>query len=111
MPVVYITNFSAHDYSAASRYGSIKPVSVGIVNLLNPDRLITQAIEETKGSSEEDYLLFSGPPVMCALCLIVWLSKHESCNILIFDAKEREYVARKISNTQVLTAVESIEES
>jgi hypothetical protein len=109
---VYVANLSAHDYTAASEYGVLKPVTIGMIDLTNPDRLLTQIIEETQLSTDEDYLLFSGPPLVCALCLLVWLTKHNTCNMLIFDAKDRSrYIARTITNAQINSAVESLTNS
>ena len=107
--VVFITNFSAHDYGSARQHGNLRPITSGSLNLLKVDRLLTTAIEELKLSTPDDFLLISGPPVMCALCLAIWLTMHVKCNLLIFDAKEREYVVRPISQDQIATAIESLQ--
>ena len=107
-PRVFVTNYSAHDYSDALRFGELKPITAGSLNLGNTDRLITAAIEETKDSTKDDLLLISGPPIMCALCLAVWMSRHEQCNLLIFESKEREYTVRLVTRDQIELAIKAI---
>lgn len=105
---VFITNYSAHDYSDATKYGELKPITTGSLNLMNVDRLITAAVEQTDESTPEDYLLISGPPLMCALAQAVWMQRHGKCKILIYDAKEREYVMKLVTNEQINLAIEHL---
>ena len=108
---VFVSNYSAHDYSDAQTYGKIFPITSGSLNLLNLDRMLTSAVEAIKNSEAEDFLLISGPPVMCAIALATWLGAHTKCNLLLFDAKERVYVLKTISRNQITTALTHMTES
>ena len=94
MPIVYIVNLAGHDFDSAKKFGEIKAVTKGNINLLRPDRDLYHIIEGLKEfNQEEDYLLLSGnvlANVMCIMSLIH--QKVNLLNLLVYNAKNQDYV-------------------
>jgi hypothetical protein len=92
---VYIVNDSGHRYDIAKKVvpdAELVPMTVGNVNPTQVDRLSFELSEYIARSEKEDYLLLSGTPVLNALAGMLWILRHETCNLLIFDAKIQNYV-------------------
>ncbi len=103
---VYITNLNPeHDYSAASRYGHIRPITSGNYAIFNTSRLREEIIRVLLESKEDDYLIISGSSVVAALCLDVWMTMHKKCNLLLRDRKQVQYVPRTWSRDKLLLEI------
>ena len=85
---VYVTNFSGHDFSKAEKFGEIAWITRGYVSFHSLDRVKFRICEEVDKSSEDDYLLLSGIPIICVLCATYWLWKHKKCKMLVHDKKK-----------------------
>lgn len=95
--VVFATNVApGHDYTDAANYGPLRPITTGNYPVFKTERLITEIAEAISESFEKDYLLFSGSAFVAGLCLAMWLTRHEQCQALLWDAKQRKYVPRLI---------------
>lgn len=94
-PTIWIVNEAGHNYSKALDLipsGELKPLTLGDINPLRIDRL-TQNLARgiARYVSKSDYMLISGTPVLNAIALTLWLLQHNSCKILQWNAKQREY--------------------
>jgi hypothetical protein len=108
---VWLVNESGHHYEPAKLVAGpdaeIKPLTVGSVNILRPDRIADHLARGiTRFVSREDYLLFSGSPVINALALHLWLSMHGVCKTLTWDAKKREYSLATLTAEQLSSLIE-----
>jgi hypothetical protein len=45
----------------------------------------------------EDYLLVSGPAILCMMATLIVMDASAPIKTLVFDAKEQDYVVRHIS--------------
>lgn len=93
---IWLVNHSGHDYSPALRVvpgdAELSSLSIGNVNVLNVDRLADSLSEGiVRYTRPEDYLLFSGAPVLNALSMTIWLMHHGKVRTLNWDAKRRTY--------------------
>ncbi len=108
-PTVYITNRSAaHDYSSATRYGAIRFVTSGNYPVFKTSRLQEEVAEALAYSQSSDFLLLSGSSVVASICIAVWLEMHGTCQILIWDRVEDEYVIRVLSKPEIATMVAEV---
>lgn len=92
MPNVYIVNRSAHDFSAADKYGNIIFLSEGPMNRYATNSMIRQfevAMRESEGS---DYIVPCSLNVMNAIACAIFAHKHGKLNLLLF--KDGSYIER-----------------
>lgn len=93
MSNVYICNYAGYDYAAARKYGKLKSVTKGTVNIFKINRLafdVKQALDEF--DPEEDYLLFGGNILINVIAVNEILSRSETVKCLIYGAKKQDYV-------------------
>lgn len=103
---VFLTNMAAdHDYSPATRYGAIRPITRGNYPVFKTSRLIEEIATAIAQSEEGDYLLISGSAFVAALCMALWLSRHKSCQVLLYDNQQVAYVPRTVKREQLLLAL------
>ena len=100
---VYVVNHSGHDISDAERYGKLVIMSHGVLNKFKVTRMYREMSETMKDSKETDYVLQSGPSVMCMVAAAAFAAKHQCLNLLIWreDAKKSRYIVRRLSFTQL----------
>jgi len=94
MPKVYIVNRSAHDFSAADKYGDAIFLSEGPMNRYSVNNMMRQFTDRMKDSHEEDYLVPCSLNVMNSVASSILAFKHGKLNLLLF--KEGNYVERNI---------------
>jgi hypothetical protein len=101
-PTIWIVNEAGHPYYHAKDTipeGRAKfiPFTTGNVNPFHVDR---HAKEIARGISryarENDYVLVCSLPVLNFLVGAIWLQNFPSVQLLIWDAKNSEYVIRKV---------------
>jgi len=100
-PRVYALNYLGHDISDAERFTD-EPViflTEGSVNIFYPDRLAYDIAKKLHDFQQDDYILISGSPViaMIAMGVLKETFKFKTINVLIYNVKKGEYVARRIS--------------
>src|SRR6266480_5307287 len=90
-PVVWLINEGGHDYKDAERFGRLMPITTGTVNPFNPDRLMVMVSHRLRVAAQEDYLVISGSPVLCALAMTMWLRRFKLCNTLLWSHRDSAY--------------------
>lgn len=94
---IWLANDIGHSgYERAKRIAGedaiISPLTIGNVNVLQLDRLTwTLAQGIAKYVKPEDFLLFSGTAIIPAMALLLWVTMHGQCKILLWNAKARDY--------------------
>jgi|GraSoiStandDraft_4_1057263.scaffolds.fasta_scaffold120446_2 hypothetical protein len=84
---VFVTNFAGHDYTKAERYGEIVYITKGYVSFFSLDRIKYRVCEALQGSTEDDWLLLSGIPMICVVAACYWLWKHDKVKLLVHDKR------------------------
>ena len=95
---VFLINEGSHDYSQASTFGEILTLSKGFIARFHISKMVRTFNEAMKDSTEEDYILISGPATMIAMACAVFARKHGRLNLLIWqpdDAIGGCYICRK----------------
>ena len=106
-PTVWIVNAAGHDYSDASRFGDLKPLSVGNISPLRVDRVMFSFSEGIgRRATEDDYLLISGSPMLNALAVVMWLRRFPECKVLQWDAKQRSYILTQLTTKHMDSIME-----
>lgn len=87
MPDIYITNQNAeYDYDDADRYldgGQMIFMTRGYVKVKgNEEKLVQQFAKYFASAKEADYLLLSGPSVLCALATVAWCRLFDGATLL-----------------------------
>jgi hypothetical protein len=99
MAKVFIINDLNHNFDKAARFGELHYATTGKVPIFKTDiakRMLQEGL--TGFNVEEDFLLISGPAIMCIMAtLIVIDGSHPHIKTLVFDAKEQDYVVRHLS--------------
>lgn len=102
-PRVYALNYLGHDISDAERFTDDPVIFLteGSVNIFYPDRLAYEISKKLRGFQPEDYILISGSPVIAMIAMAVLKDTYhlKSINVLIYNVKKGEYVARRISGS------------
>ncbi len=90
---VYAVNLNDKDYSGAEEYGDIIYMTEGVLDLRKAHTYEQKIRNFLKNSTEEDYLLLSGPTLICCLAINVWLDNHKQCKVLYWsNGKYQEYL-------------------
>lgn len=97
MPKVYVVNNKVHDYSKAKRFGDLVNVTEGSVPIFKTDVVDKMVQDKLKHFTKDDYLLLSGPALLCIIASRIAFSKYDTVKFLIFDAKQQKYVARHLN--------------
>lgn len=96
MQRVYIPNNSGHDFSDAESYGELVFVTEGLVSKFNINQMYRKAADSMEDSDPEDYVLITGLSQITGICIAVFAYLHGRINLLIYDAKEEEYISRTV---------------
>ena len=91
-PNVYIVNKSAHDFSAADKYGKIVFLSEGSMNRYATNSMIREFGEAMKESDGTDYIVPCSLNVMNSIACAIFAHKHGRLNLLLF--KDGSYIER-----------------
>ncbi len=109
---VWIANQAGHPYhKIKERLGEdveIKPLSLGDINPLRPDRLAWHLARGIATYAKEgDYLLISGTPLVNALALTLWLLRFSSCKLALWDAKAQKYLIATVDRENLENIMQS----
>jgi len=100
MARVLIVNKAGHDFSQAEKFGDLVPVTVGNINIFRPDRNLFEVGEALQNFDYKvDYLLLSGNVLanLMAASTLFLRDKIKSLKMLIYDAKNSEYIEHTIT--------------
>jgi hypothetical protein len=98
MPKVYIINDMNHNFDKATRFGELKHVTVGKVPIFKTDVARTMLQRGLEGFNiKEDYILVSGPAILCMLTTMIVMDGRNPIQTIVFDAKEQDYVVRHLA--------------
>jgi hypothetical protein len=79
------------DYSAADEYGEVREVFSSIGRDFDPDAAIKHARRVMVDWMPEDYIVMSGDPTLCAICVAILAEMHLCCNVLRWDKNKLRY--------------------
>jgi predicted ATPase len=102
MPKVYIVNDLNHDFYKAEKFGKLVYITEGKMPIFKTDVIRTLMQNKMKDFNEDDYLLVTGPALMCIMATLIvvglFTEKFISTQVklLVFDAKEQEYIVRHV---------------
>lgn len=98
LPNVWIVNKRNHDYKDASKYGNLRALTSGKVNIFKTQSLI-QEIKNTLDiyANENDYIVLAGYIVANIIAVHYFLINFGKVNILIWDASQNRYVKSTIT--------------
>ena len=112
MKNVFITNYVDFDLDDAWKFiekkGSIIPITKGRINIFNIDNLVRKIKEKLVEITEDDWVIISGNPVVSSLVCSLIIQKFGKMNLLLWDARNRNYVPRKVSQKE--TRIEEYDE-
>lgn len=97
-PKVFIINDMNHNFDKAEKHGELVFVTAGKVPIFKIDVVKEMLSKGMKDFDlKEDFLLVSGPALMCMLATLVLLDGDTPIKTLVFDAKAQDYIVRHIS--------------
>lgn len=105
MSTVYIVSDSGHDYSTASKFGTVQFLFNGKINVFASDKLVKDIKEKLKNSTPDDCLLPSGNSMATCVAFAVLLDKHSIVNLMIWSFRNKLYEVRSIRVAQVVKEV------
>lgn len=94
---VYIAGLGHHDYEPAKEFGDLKVVISGQVDLTKLSELLEKIRDAMHDSQPGDYVLLSGAPLICLLCVLHLMDKHGAVNVLQWDGVLRDYVPHELT--------------
>lgn len=94
MKKVYVVNKGAHDYSGASKFGTLIYCTTGLVSKYNTAQMVREIESALVDSTVDDYLLLTAFSTLCSVATAYFTYKHGLLNILIF--KDDGYVERRV---------------
>lgn len=102
---VFVSNLSAdHDYSATTEYGVLRPITMGNYPIFKIGRLVEEISKVVVHSTPQDYLVLSGSSVVSSLCLTLWMLRHGTCQLLLYDRGSSRYTMRILAREQLEAA-------
>lgn len=104
MPKVYITNYCGLDYKKAERFGNLISVTSGFVDLSDLSKVKENVKENLKDFTSSDYLLFSGPTILCILSIVECINLtdryeknySQKINALVWINRQQDYIEIKL---------------
>lgn len=98
MSRVFIVNDLSHDFDKASRHGELVYVTRGRLPIFKTDAVRVMLREKLKDFNiDEDFLLVTGPALVCIIATLLVVDGDKPIKLLVFDAKNQDYVVRHIS--------------
>lgn len=79
------------DYSAAEEFGEIKEIFSSINRNFDPQGAINYARQVLAKLKGTDYLVMSGDPTLCAICVTVAAELRGECEVLRWDKNKLRY--------------------
>ena len=101
-PKVYVANRSAHDYSAARKYGDLIFVTSGPQKRYAATNHARAWMAALKDSKPTDYIILSSMNIICGVGCGLFAAMHGRLNILMY--RNRRYVQRELDLADMLDA-------
>lgn len=93
---VYVIGPGGHDYSPAEKYGPLTRIGDKRNNPFDTDALAYLAKQELLYATKDDALLPGGNAVLNCIAAAEWYRRQGCLNILVYGAKQRDYVLRTV---------------
>lgn len=93
---VYIAGLSHHNYDAAMEYGDLVVVVSGGVDLDNLAEIKQRIQLAMENAEATDYVLLSGAPIICILCVLHMISRFGHAHVLQWNGVLRCYIHHKL---------------
>lgn len=84
MAKVFVVNSAGHDYSKAEGFGEVVVMSTGTIDKFAVTRMFRIFHDYLASSSQDDFIVQSGPAVMNAIACAIFAAKHQKLNLLIW---------------------------
>lgn len=81
---VYLPNKGPHDYSAASKFGTLITLTTGSLQLTQVGYLYRACYPILAKSSPDDYILLCGPTLANIIACSIFATLHGKINLLIY---------------------------
>jgi hypothetical protein len=101
-PKVFVANRSAHDYSAAERYGDLVYVTAGQQNRFAANNHARLWMEALRDSSSHDYIILSSMNIICGIGCALFAMMHGRLNFLMY--RRGKYIKRELVLSDMLSA-------
>ena len=96
MPKVYIPSAGHNDFTIAKQFGDLEFICPPGQSHFRISAIIKIIEERLLDIKQKDYLIMVGTNVVVSICLIEWLKKLGTCNMLIYHSKLNKYIKRKV---------------
>lgn len=95
--VVYVANLGPHDFSEAEEYGDIVYLTKGPTSN-QPAKLAQEIVAGLSDSDPDDYLVLSGPSLVCGIVATVFALMHGGrLNLLLYRGPNQPYHRVRLS--------------
>lgn len=99
MPKIFAVNLSDKDYSSAKKYADeIIYCTKGVLDFRNLHAYRDKLESYISDSTPADFLLFSGPQIVCSIAFHIWMEEHGVCNVLLWDGHQYNVYTIEDSN-------------
>ena len=88
---------SKRDYSAVEDFGKLKVIFSSIDKSFDPHATIAHVRRTLAKFQQDDYIVLSGDPALCAICVTVVVEMYGYCNIMRWDRKLLNYTTMKLN--------------
>ena len=99
MPTVFVIHGGGHSFKSAEDFGKLVIMSEGLISKFHITKMFREFEQFLKDSSEDDYLLQSGPTVMNMIASAIFAAKHGCLNLLVWRVEghgRERYVSRRL---------------
>lgn len=94
MSKVFVVNQGGHDYSAASRFGTLVYCTKGELSKYDTGMMFRELVGAMQDSEDDDYILLTSLTTLCSVAAALFAYKHGRVNFLIY--RDNDYVERKL---------------
>lgn len=94
MPLVYVVNKAAHDYSDAQRFGELIFCTEGSMDRYDTSQMYRELAHAMEDSAPDDYILLTSLTSLCSVACAMFAWRHSCLNLLIH--KDNGYIERKL---------------
>lgn len=99
--IVWVTNDSGrHDFSSATKFGTLVPLTVGKVNVFSMDKVWSEIRAKLDPVRRDDYLLVAGHAVLAGVAINEVLSRFDVVRLLLFGANDGQYKVITLNRRQ-----------
>ena len=85
------------DYSAVEDFGNLKVIFSSMTKDFDADAAIAHAHRTLAKMQEDDYIVLSGDPTLCAICVAVVIEMYGYCRVLRWDRNLLNYTSMTLN--------------